>query len=1078
MRFLLLFLILGSTALAQPVDFVRDVRPIFEKHCYKCHSETEQESGFRLDVKESAFKGGDNHGPDIVPGRASESPLIRFITSKKEDEVMPPGGRLSPSETAILTRWVNEGASWPEGIDRVKLKNTRDHWSFKSIARNHSTTDAAIPVSIDTFIEATLAENGLSMSPETDRVQWLRRVSLDLLGLPPTPERVRDFLCDDRPDAFEKMVDTLLGSERYGERWAQHWLDLVRYADTHGFEVNTERPNAWPYRDYVIRAFNQNTPYNRFIHEQLVGDSYGEDAATGFLVTASVLLPGQIGKDEPSMRLARQDSLDEIVNNICQTFLGLSVGCARCHDHKFDPITSKDYYAMQAFVAGVEYADRKLRTTEDEKLELEAEALRKRIAEVGNHLSRFAPLARPGTKTRTTNAASNVETFSPIEARFVRFTIHDSNIHPELGWIEPCIDEFEIYTDESEPRNVAPPSFGTKVTASGSKESSHHQLAFINDGRYGNDRSWMSNSKGKGWILFELPEPIRISKIVWSRDRKERYVDRLATAFTLETGLTLDSLTTVSEVLPLRPAIRPQLNIDRIVPTKTTRLRFTIEATDGLEPCIDELEVLDCEGRNVALASGGTQVKTSGDTIAADRHAPEFIHDGLYGNTHSWLSDRMEQSWIEFEFPRVVEIERIQWSRDRNQILVDRNATKYRIEVEDGGNWKKVSDSSDRRPAAEGSTSDKHFTTRSLIGQDAIEVNQLLTEREKLENKLKQLEMGQLVFAGKFRKPDEIHLLKRGDPEQPMESVLPAVIAALDSLTVSQEISEPERRRILADWIASPSNPLTARVMVNRLWQGHFGSGLVQTPNDFGNNGIPPTHPELLDWLASEFIRSGWSIKHMHRLIVLSKTYRQRSQQISNFLSGLNGAKNPAAIDSDVRLLWRYPSRRLEAEAIRDSMLAVSGLLNLQMYGRGFDLYDKRGGLSGFLPVERLTPENQRRMIYAHKVRRETEAVFGAFDCPDAGQSAALRRMSTTPIQALNLFNSPFTLAVSEAFSRRILHEVGDSHQRQIERAFQLTFNRDPTPVERQEIEPIVREHGLVMLCRVLFNSNEFLFIP
>lgn len=1078
MRFLLLFLTLGPAALAQPVDFVRDVRPIFEKHCYQCHSGNDQESGFRLDVKEAAFRGGDNHGPDILPGRANDSPLIRFITSKKDDEVMPPGGRLSQSEIEILTRWVNEGAAWPEGVDRVKLKDTLDHWSFKSIDRNNAATEGHIAPSIDTFIEAKLTEYGLSISPEADRVQWLRRVSLDLLGLPPTPEQVHDFLHDDRPDAFERMVDTLLGSERYGERWAQYWLDLVRYADTHGFEVNTERPNAWPYRDYVIRAFNQDTPYPRFIHEQLVGDLLGEDAATGFLVTASVLLPGQIGKDEPSIRLARQDSLDEIVNNIGQTFLGLSIGCARCHDHKFDPITSKDYYAMQAFVAGVEYADRKMRTPEDEKLKHEADSLRNQITQIGNHLTRFAPLARPASTTRATNAAHNVETFPPIDAQFIRFTIHDSNIHPQLGWIEPCIDEFEIFTDEPEPRNVAIRSFGTKVTASGSKESENHQLAFINDGNYGNDRSWMSNSKGNGWILFELPRPIRISKIVWSRDRKERFVDRLATAFTLETGLTLDSMATVSEVLPLRPAIRPQLNIDRIAPTKTQRVRFTIEATDGLEPCIDELEIFDREGRNVALASRGTKVKTSGDTIVADRHAPEFIHDGVYGNAHSWLSNKIQESWVEFEFPQAVEIERIQWSRDRDQKLIDRNATSYRIETAFGEHWKLVADSSDRYASDSEIPSDRHFMTRGLIGQEAAEAKQLLAEHGKLEKKLKQLETGQLVFAGKFRKPDEIHLLKRGDPEQPTEPVLPSVIAALDSVNVSPETSEPERRRILADWIASPTNPLTARVMVNRIWQGHFGSGLVQTPNDFGNNGIPPSHPELLDWLASEFIRTGWSIKQMHRLIVLSKTYRQRSHPSTNRRTDSTDTSNPAAIDSDVRLLWRYPSRRLEAEAIHDSMLAVSGLLNLKMYGRGFDLFDKRGGLSGFIPVESLMIENQRRMIYAHKVRRETEAVFGAFDCPDAGQSAALRRMSTTPIQALNLFNSPFTLAVSEAFARRILGEVGDDHQRQIERAFQLALHRDPTPSEQQEVEPIVREHGLTTLCRVLFNSNEFLFIP
>ena len=303
---------------------------------------------------------------------------------------------------------------------------------------------------------------------------------------------------------------------------------------------------------------------------------------------------------------------------------------------------------------------------------------------------------------------------------------------------------------------------------------------------------------------------------------------------------------------------------------------------------------------------------------------------------------------------------------------------------------------------------------------------------------------------------------------------MPAVIAALGDTCLSKDTPEEERRRILADWIASPTNPLTARVMVNRIWQGHFGSGLVLTPSDFGNNGMKPTHPELLDWLATEFIRSGWSIKHMHRLIVLSKAYRQ--QGVVSHSS--DTAKTAATLDANVRLLWRYPSRRLEAETIRDSMLAVSGLLNQKMYGRGYDLFDKRGGLSGFEPIEKLTAENQRRMIYAHKVRRETEAVFGAFDCPDAGQSAALRRMSTTPIQALNLFNSRFTLDAAAALSRRVLEEVGDEIDKQIQRAFQLTLSRNATPDELHDIEPFLREHGLAVLCRALFNSNEFLFVP
>lgn len=878
---------------ADRVDFVRDVRPIFEKHCYECHSESEQESGLRLDVKSSAMKGGDNHGPDIVPGKANESPLIQFVSADNDDEaLMPPGEKMSAAEITILTRWVDQGANWPDGVDRVQLKDKREHWSFKPLVHSAGKN------SIDEFIASQLQSHGLKMAPEAESTTWLRRVTFDLTGLPPTPEDVRIFQRQllkhpgksGKEKVYAEAVDQLLASKRYGEHWAQHWLDVVRYADTHGFEVNTERKNAWPYRDYVIRAFNNDKPYNLFVKEQIAGDAFGEDTATGFLITASVLLPGQIGKDAPSKRLARQDSLDEIVNNIGQTFLGLSVGCARCHDHKFDPITSKDYYAMQAFVSGVEYGDREIDQVDSEARKLSVEPLRQRVREIDAQLAQLKPIE--------TNAKKNVIPFEPVNAQYIRFTIHDSNRHPSLGLIEPCIDEFEIFTEETEPRNVALNSAGTVVTASGSRSSASHKLAHINDGRFGNERSWMSNTAGRGWVQFKLAKPTRISKIVWSRDRNGKYSDRLPILFSIEAGLKSSNLQTIAGV------------------------------------------------------------------TAATTH--------------------------------------------------------------------------------------------------------LYQEKAELETKIKAAESKTLAFAGKFRKPDKIHLLKRGDPEQPTEEVSPAIIGALGDFSMSIDAPEQSRRRALANWITSPENPLVVRVMVNRVWQGHFGSGLVKTPSDFGNNGLKPSHPLLLDWLAAEFIRSGWSIKHLHRLIVLSTTYRQASEF----------RPKAAEIDADVQWLWRYPSRRLEAESIRDSMLAVSGLLNREMYGPGFDLFDKRGGLSGFQPVQTLSSKNQRRMIYAHKVRREPESVFGAFDCPDAGQSTATRRQSTTPIQALNLFNSRFTIDVSSAFAERIRSEVREDVDAQITRAYELAYGREPTPSERKDAEPVVRKFGLPVLGRALFNSNEFLFIP
>ncbi len=910
----------AGLARAEPVDFVRDIRPILEKRCYTCHGPEKQKGGLRLDVKAAALKGGDDHAPNIVPGDPKGSPLVRFVKGEQEDLVMPPKGeRLPAAETALLSRWIEEGAKWPDGVDLAALEDKREHWSLRPVANPAPPTPKNTHWArsgLDCFILDRLEREGLGPSPEADRQAWLRRVSFDLIGLPPSPEEVEAFVKDQALDAHERVVDGLLKSPRYGERWGQHWLDVARYADTHGFEVNTERPNAWPYRDYVIRALNNDTPYDQFVRDQIAGDATGQDTATGFLVTASVLLPGQIGKDDASKRLARQDAIDEIVVNVSQTFLGLSVGCARCHDHKFDAISARDYYAMQSFFAGVEYQDRELQTPEALAAKKEAQAVSGKIADIDRQLSRFVPLARAGGK---------------------------------------------------------------------------------------------------------------------------------------------------------RSAVNAKVNTDRFTAVKAKRVRFSIQKTNNLEPCIDELEVFNTDGVNVAAASSGAIVSASGQTIVADRHDLGYINDGRYGNSRSWMGNENGKGSVVVEFPTLQTIDRVVWGRDREGKFQDRLATGYQIEIcESGEDWQLVADSSDRSAKTAKDARDEAFSMEGLSPEEKKQAGVLVSQRQPLVGRLAALNNAQKAFAGVFRRPDDIHLLYRGNPEQPKESVSPAVLSALGDLKLPADIGEQERRVALARWVSDANNPLTARVMVNRIWQGHFGTGIVATPSDFGRMGLRPSHPELLDWLAREFVRSGWSMKSLHRQIVLSATYRQSSAH--------NGAA--AAKDAESRLLWRFPPRRLEAETLRDSILAVSGALNLKMYGSGFNLFNQRGGLSGFNPVEKFTGDGLRRMIYAHKVRREPEAVFGAFDCPDAGLSTSRRSESTTPIQALNLLNSRFVLDQSENFAARVKQEAGDDAARQIQRAYLLAFGRSPGPGEVSDALEVVSSHGAGALCRAILNSNEFVFVP
>ncbi len=923
-------------------DFVRDIQPIFKKSCFSCHGPEKQKGELRLDVRMLALNGGES-GRAIVVGKSSESLLIKLVRGEDDDRVMPAKGeRLTPAQIDLIAKWIDAGAAWPD--DGIRVADKRDLWSLKPV--RHVDRPAVKNVDwirndVDRFILARLEKERLSPRTEADRRVLIRRVTFDLTGLPPSPAEIEAFLKDRSPNAYETVVDRLLASPRFGERWARHWLDVVRYGDSNGFEMNQPRPNAWPYRDWVIAAFNDDMPYDEFVREQIAGEGSGlrvrgsgkketgkgsglsssslnpepltlnPSAATGFLVAGAW---DQVKSPDPGLTAQqRADELHDMVSVTSSTFLGLTVGCARCHDHKFDPILQTDYYRMTAIFAGVNHGERALPISSEVKTSLAA--AKERLKAVEEKLTGFVVKDAAAKLRPAVVASQNDERFSPVEAKLIRFTIRATNTGSE-----PCIDELEVFSSDAPARNVA---LGAKLSSSGDYLGNpSHKLEHLNDGQYGNGRSWISNEAGKGWVQIELPRAEKIDHIVWGRDRDGHYTDRLATKYVIE--------------------------------------------------------------------------------VSANRQA-----------------------------------------------------------------WQSVASSDDRKSFAGGKAEKPRYAAKTADGQK--ELSRLLSERDLLDRDIVRLSATPMVYAGQFSQPGPTYRLNRGEALSPREQVTPGAIAALSpALDLPANAPEQNRRKALAEWIASKSNPLAARVIVNRIWQHHFGRGIVATPSDFGHMGTLPTHPELLDYLASELMRGGWRLKAIHRMIVLSSAYRQSSES--------DAAGRSADVDD--ALLWRFPPQRLEAEALRDTVLAVSGKLDLTAGGPGFDFFKPNSNyVRVYEPKEEFGPAEFMRMIYADKPRMQGDGVFAAFDCPDAGQTQPRRAVSTTPLQALNLLNSRFMLQQSDFFAERLKREAGADVGAQVRLAFELAFGREPIKLESEAAEKLIGEFGLPAFCRAIYNANEFLYV-
>ena len=913
---LLLFCSLTVSPLCA-VDFDKDIRPIFEDRCLDCHGPDKQKSGFRIDQRAVMLIGGDSGKKSIVPGDLSKSHLMELVKSADEDEIMPPkGAPLTKDQIGLLEEWIMEGAVVPGQMEAV-VEIKSDLWSLKPVARPAVPEQREARTPVDAFLLQRLAEKRLAYNGSADARSLIRRVSVVLTGLEPPPERVAMFSIDFKVNAdgaYKALVEELLASPHFGERWAQHWLDVIRWAESNGSEANLYRKNAWIYRDYVIRAFNEDKPYDEFVRDQLAGDQSENGEATGFLVAGPHVPAATVGREPTAIRQARADRLDEIMQTVGASMMGMTVSCARCHNHKFDPISIQDYYSLTAVFQGVEFGGR-----------------------------------RPELSTN----------------------------HPRVARAN------ELYPKLNEERKIL------------------REVAGF----------WVEDNGGYTDMVFPNTA------------------------------------------------------------TQALRIEFDKPAI-----FVDELEVFGTKDfkENLAASSAGTKLVE--DPAMADPGAGvQKANDGEYG-TMIWKSKAPVGSqmkpWVEIHFPKVQEVNRFRFSANREYY--------FETDYLDNGNKGGRSNFPGYRLLSQQADGSWNEVASTQQAQAALKKNPALkTASDRLHGHLLALaeEGPRHSFVARFQTdPPVTHVLSRGSPENPSDEVVPAGFAILKGdLGLDSTATDAERRKRFAEWLTRPDQPLTARVFVNRVWHHVFGAGIVSTTADFGEAGSPPSHPELLDYLAAEFVTpqdpnaKAWGTKDLIRRLVLSDAFRQSSAPRED---GLHA-------DAGNALLWRYSPQRVEAEVIRDSVLQASGKLDPRLGGRSFRIHNNKKTYAQWEVVDNHGPETWRRMIYQERMRRVDDRIFTAFDFPDCGQVSPKRPVSTTPLQALNLMNSDFVIGQSGFIAERALNEAGkDDLAAAVKRCFQLLLARDPDADELAASLEVAQTTGLPLVCRSLINSNEFAFLP
>jgi hypothetical protein len=873
------------------------------------------------------------------------------------------------------------------------------HWAFEPPVR------PALPAvknrawartPIDLFILARLEEVGLEPSPPAANAALLRRATIDATGLPPTPAEVQAFLGDGPEGAFEKVVDRLLASPRHGERWARHWLDVARFAESHGFEFDRLRESAWRYRDYVVDSLNRDTPYDDFIREQIAGDALPGAtretiAATGFLVAGPWDEAGYTSASALLKERIREDELEDMIATVAQTFLGMTVNCARCHDHKFDPIPQRDYYRFKAALQGVRHGERTLLTP-------------------GEARSRDEEIAR-----LESGIAARKEEAAGIERR-----AREEALRSLAGRPAPPAAPIAEWTFEA-----------GAADSRGSLHGTPRGGARVAGGRLHLD--------GKGAFVETAALP---------RDVRER---------TLEAWVSLSSLSQRGgAVLGIEgEGARP---FDAVVFAEREARRWMagssfFERTRSLGAPAETAGPGEVIHVAIAYEAGGRIAFYRNGAPHGKPYVPEGENAGLQtyrgGKARVLLGLRHAGAADGFLAGEIEEARLYDRALGPDEVAASFRAGPLRLPPEE--------------------------VSRRLSPEERARREAIEAEISGLRAALEAMPRPPLAYAARSAPPGETFVLDRGDVERRKEPVTAGGLSAVREVSsdfgLAADAPEGERRRRLAEWIASPRNPLTARVIVNRIWHHHFGRGIVATPSDFGSNGERPSHPDLLDWLACELVDGGWSLKRIHRLILCSSAYRQGWPEPG-------AAARALRVDAENRLLWRYPVRRLEAEVVRDAMLWASGRLEARMGGPSFRPFTVTVSGSNFYHMlDGIGPEFERRTLYRMTVHSGRDPLLETLDCPEPSARTPARGATATPIQSLALMNNAFVLRQAASFAERVRREAGPDAESQVRLAHEIAFSRAPRPDEAADALALAAAEGLESLAWALFNASEFLHV-